>query len=360
MGSASEKSRVTRGVIVAEERGYDMYSAVRKEDLEGENQVSDTLDGMRRFGALAIIASAVACGSFGADKSAPSPSDGGVSDGGANDGLAPSDGASPIEDGGDPQKVKCGTTGELKLTSEITAPDLKEILSARAFGAKRVIGAAKATDGSIPRMFMRTVDTDVLVSDAPDVSALAGNSDDVHPFLTDLQRTLVFESNRSGTNQLFIVTRANANAPFALADVKPLVVDGSLSGETHEPWALTATIYFAFTVGSADRIYRGTLDVKDAIIKKPDAVTELDGTGSEQGHPVVTKDNLTIYFSAVVSGKTKIYVAHRASTNEQFGTPTLLDSSINTDAEAYPTWISDDDCELFFVRDKKQLYRAKR
>lgn len=68
--------------------------------------------------------------------------------------------------------------------------------------------------------------------------------------------------------------------------------------------------------------------------------------------PVVTPDELTLYFASERAGglgATDIYVATRASAVTGFGAPVAL-TSLSTAFFDVPTWVSADNCVLYFSR----------
>ena len=71
----------------------------------------------------------------------------------------------------------------------------------------------------------------------------------------------------------------------------------------------------------------------------------------DESFPVVTPDELTLYFSsnrANGAGLQDIYVARRASVSDNFGAPVNL-AELNTGTNDFPTWISDDGCVLYLM-----------
>jgi WD40 repeat protein len=96
---------------------------------------------------------------------------------------------------------------------------------------------------------------------------------------------------------------------------------------------------------------------------RPVRVTSIDDAGNE-GCPVLAPDELTIYFcSDRVGGfgDHDFYLSRRSSASEPFGAEFLVtdvDGLMNTSIPEGPTWVSPDNCELFFLRDT--LYVATR
>jgi hypothetical protein len=89
----------------------------------------------------------------------------------------------------------------------------------------------------------------------------------------------------------------------------------------------------------------------------PDPATFVD-------HPIVTADELTLYLATTAPNDTvpHIQTATRASIDEPFGPLTPL-HELDSPGGEYPTWISVDQCRLYFTRnigDRGDFYVASR
>jgi hypothetical protein len=89
-------------------------------------------------------------------------------------------------------------------------------------------------------------------------------------------------------------------------------------------------------------------------------------TPAAENNPVVTADELTLFFASTRPGGTgnhDIYEARRASVADGFGAPIEL-AGLNTTADDGPNWISPDGCNLYFSRFEPnvgfQLYMSTR
>jgi hypothetical protein len=80
-------------------------------------------------------------------------------------------------------------------------------------------------------------------------------------------------------------------------------------------------------------------------------VPGIDTENSWESFPVVTDDELTIYFLAYgASGDPwEMWVASRPSREVPFGDVHPL-VSLNTEAAEAPTWVSPDGCRFYFER----------
>ncbi len=165
------------------------------------------------------------------------------------------------------------------------------------------------------------------------------------PTLSGDALTLFFSSDRDGTFQIYVATRANTTSAFgAAALVSGLPTNAALTAPFLQGDG--STLWFL----NAGAIYRAAL-TNNAVTGSPVAVTELNAGG---GGPIaVTADGLTAYFSRAelpdgsVGGHQKVWMATRASTAAQFGNivpvPTLNGpDGVNDDI----TWVSNDGCEV--------------
>jgi len=90
-------------------------------------------------------------------------------------------------------------------------------------------------------------------------------------------------------------------------------------------------------------IYRATVDGAGTAL----AAATVSGlnTAAEESEPIATLDDKTIYFARKVSGKRKIYVAHRPSATGAWGAAAAV-GELNASADESPTWISSDGCRI--------------
>lgn len=146
---------------------------------------------------------------------------------------------------------------------------------------------------------------------------------------------------------LTLSTRANAQTPFqdgqpilASGDSFPhLVPDGSALYHTRAPM-----------MGGPPRLFRS---VRAGTFQPSSPVAGLDEIGGWGDiSPATTADELAIYFGSTRPGSTggiDVWVARRASKNAPFGKPTLVAEVSSPDFDL-PSWVSPDDCELYWTR----------
>jgi hypothetical protein len=144
----------------------------------------------------------------------------------------------------------------------------------------------------------------------PGVNSLSTEDD---PSCTADRLTIVFKSNRNGTDDLFLGTRGTTTASFA---VVPLDALNSATADESSP-EISAdgnTIYFV-----SDRLVAGSSDVYVSSRisggwSVPVVVPELSTAGNE-GDVAISPDELT----AMVSRSGKLSIATRTSTMAAFG-----------------------------------------
>jgi hypothetical protein len=96
----------------------------------------------------------------------------------------------------------------------------------------------------------------------------------------------------------------------------------------------------------------------------PEPMTSINSV-THDNSPVVTADELTIYFASLRSagsrGEWDVFVAHRDRRDEPFRAAAPL-AGVNTTGTEFPTWISPDGCELYLTRraDLRAIYVSRR
>ncbi len=163
--------------------------------------------------------------------------------------------------------------------------------------------------------------------------------------------TLYAGGNLASGNRIFKSTRASVDADFPpLTEVGAL--ESFLTFQEH-PYVLpnNRTMYFGASVDTTEwDIYRVSINA-DGSFGTPSIVfgAALALPGVLDWAPAVTPDELTMYFASTREGGRggyDIYLASRDSTSAEFGPPVAL--NVNDNENDLPTWISPDNCELYF------------
>lgn len=187
---------------------------------------------------------------------------------------------------------------------------------------------------------------------------------DTHPSpVTDPNR-LIFESGATGARAIVQATRAQLGQAFGTPT--PLFPADGGGAQTREPYVLGngSVVYFTMEpgdVGGRD-VYRASLDGGTWTRQIVAGVSQ----SLQDGHPVVTNDELAIFFSRgdLPTKPTAIWMATRADKNAAFVDAVPIAKLAGQDAgmptDDRPTWVSADRCTLFFVSNRSGAYRAYR
>ncbi len=226
-----------------------------------------------------------------------------------------------------------------------------------------------AADGvtAFSSFFVTAADEDIDEGPFPKAAALYSHAvvspeADTHPAPVDDDKLLFYEHGATGARAVARATRAQAGQKFTSVTLDVL---GLGSVQSREPYAIGdgTVLYFTRDTGtSASRdIYRASASGATWTI----ATVGLSSSANE-GHPVVSKDELTIFFSrADLDGPADIWMATRTSTAVPFsaglqtsGLAGVVDGGSPSDDR--PTWLSADRCTLLFVSNRSGAYRAYR
>jgi hypothetical protein len=114
------------------------------------------------------------------------------------------------------------------------------------------------------------------------------------------------------------------------------------------------TLYFSRLVISSFDVFKTTRS--GGTWNSPVPVSELNVPGVNDSAPTLTPDALTIYFGssrnsgdAGAGARSSVWVATRASVNDAFGAPRKV-TELDQGTEAFPSWVSDDNCRLYFSK----------
>lgn len=253
------------------------------------------------------------------------------------------------------------------------------------------------------------------------VSELNDGTDDVTPWLTADELTVMFSSTRpggAGGYDIYFATRTTPDGTFGMpqllngvntpqADTRPMMTaDGlKLFAEHHNGTdydinvATRASTSVSFSASMPDAMglnMAGQSDDSQTIL--PDGRTiyfrssrdgggtmhfytaswtgtswsmpvrptgvNLDSTEGED-YPFIAPDDLTLYFMSRRPGgmgSADIWRAHRASVVAGFGAPELV-AEVNTADGEVMGWVSADDCVIYFTRSStggQEIWRAQR
>jgi hypothetical protein len=164
--------------------------------------------------------------------------------------------------------------------------------------------------------------------------------------------------------RISLATRANVTVAFT--GLKPAANINNATN-TADPYLLPGgnVMYLASDLAGNLGLYRSAKVNGAFSTSTPVPGVNLD-TPAVENNPVVTPDELTLFFGSTRPGGTggyDIYEARRAHVADGFGAPIEL-TGLNTTGDDVPNWISPDGCVLYFSRLEAnvgyQLYMATR
>lgn len=169
----------------------------------------------------------------------------------------------------------------------------------------------------------------------------------------------LYASNGGGSmfDTLF-ATRTSATSSFgSLAAVTGLGGSGSNAASVVLPDG--SALYLTSGRSGTYQMYRTVPAGSAGAMEVPTLVTGADLSGSNNNvDPVVTPDELTLYFASFpTSGSENIYVASRTSAAVGFSAPVELPSLTVSTGIDVPTWVSADNCVLYFTAGPAGHYR---
>lgn len=323
---------------------------------------------MRRWvlGAAGMTCAAIACGGFlEVDEPIPSPD---RTDAGAPDAAAPDSSDAPDAGAGDDDADADAApfsgpacAGDLPFGDAIPLAELNElgeIASVRIAPGRTT--AMIALDAGPPQYF------DVYEGPFPRGSALYwALANDPYgelapvPLADPLEVLYEQAPIAAGTHVLMSASRQQPDQ--RLGAPTPQVLPMDAGANVTDPWSVAGTGVLYFTVEPGEL---GSRDVYRAE-RSGGAWTggPVSGLSSalDEAAPVVTDDEQTIYFARRDGAAEDIYVATRSSKTAAWGSALpLASATINTAAAERPTWISPNNCTLFFTSDRGGSWRAYR
>lgn len=172
---------------------------------------------------------------------------------------------------------------------------------------------------------------------------------EVWPTLSPDGLLLVFQSDRgaaAGTYHPYTSKRASTDAAFS----PPTFATALMDGDDHLYLANAHSLYFssaARTGGPGARdLWYAPIDSTGAT-GSPNLVVGGVNTDVAEVTPVVSSDELRIYFRRTVGGELDVYTASRPTPVDPFGTATAVPALSLASLNEIPTWISPDDCALY-------------
>ena len=174
----------------------------------------------------------------------------------------------------------------------------------------------------------------------------------VHPTVTANGLLILFQTNATGANEIYFSTRTTTLADFGSPQAVSNV--NAQGGENNAPYVSPdgQVLYFARKPVATpyNDIYRSTFG--GGGFTSGTMINEISEPTTDNTFPIATPDDLVLYWASTRTeggvGNYDIWTAHRASTSDTF-TDMRDVAELNTTAEEFPSWISSDNCTLYFM-----------
>ncbi len=178
----------------------------------------------------------------------------------------------------------------------------------------------------------------------------SASADTALSFATDhLEAYFASERGGSGT-EIYRARRPAQPAPFLGEALVAALSSAEGSWSPHIAESDRALYFARGEAGTRDLYvaYRASID--DETFGPPARLAELSSDGDDLS-PALTADGLTIVFASDREGSMNLYYATRASVDESFGEPVSLDA-INSPGIDTDPFITRDGCFLYFASDR--------
>lgn len=196
-------------------------------------------------------------------------------------------------------------------------------------------------------------------------TALDSPSSETTPEISGDGLTMYFASDRAGglgATDVWVATRPSRTAAWS-TPVAVAALNSAASEVNSAPAEDGRTIVLASNRGGAagDKIYRSTRPTTADPWSAPVLVAELNSATSDLG-PMLTANQLGVYFESTRSGNSELWVAHRVSVAQPFDAPVQITELASPGTDGDP-WISPDERHLYFASDRNgtsQLFESTR
>jgi hypothetical protein len=191
------------------------------------------------------------------------------------------------------------------------------------------------------------------------VAAVNSSTGGAFPSITADGLTIFLESDKSGAYQIYSASRTTLGAQFSAPSAVTIPTFMSSDGKNYVLPDESAIYFVSYRSGpGAGDIYRSQISA-GLQFGTPVLVPNVNGTSSDYD-PVVTPDELTLYFSSdrpdpAAKGTFDIWMAKRASLGAAFDPPVNV-QEVNSSAIEEPSWISPDNCRLYLYRQGADTY----
>lgn len=177
--------------------------------------------------------------------------------------------------------------------------------------------------------------------------------------------TMTLASARTGTlggNDIFMATRTSRTDPWSTPVHVPALSSTAPDGAATSPDGLTLVM-------DSERLGSSVLDIfitqraatTDAW-PAPQPIVTINSGGSSEGNPMLSPDQLTIYFDSNRTGDGEIHVATRTTTTGTFSLPLRVEELASSASDSDP-WVSPDHRTMLFTSNRdgtQRIWQATR
>jgi len=178
---------------------------------------------------------------------------------------------------------------------------------------------------------------------------------ETNPAVTGDLLELYFDSDRNGTTDIFVTTRASVDAPWdppnPVVELDTASFDGA-PGITPDGLIMFFTSNRPGGAGNFD-IWTTTRPTRTSPWAAPVFVPELS-TSDDDSNPQPTPGALAVWLGSKRNGATarQLYRATRASLIDPFSTPVMGELDVDPAIATSDPWVSNDGLEIFFSSDR--------
>jgi len=183
--------------------------------------------------------------------------------------------------------------------------------------------------------------------------AISGTRDEYRAVMSSDLLTLYVDRRRGFGTGYAIYAATRASRADAFGELSEVAAVNDPHGQTWEP-ALSpgGSLYFASTRGASSDLFVATRT--GARFEAPVPLVELNSADQEEA-PVPSADGLALYFATKHRGGADtsydVWVALRPTTDSRFEVPSMV-HGLNAIGDDLPSWISPDNCRLYFTSDR--------
>jgi hypothetical protein len=197
------------------------------------------------------------------------------------------------------------------------------------------------------------------------------------PTLSPDERLIVFESSRSLEPDAGVYANDRARIWRAIQQVNgasfDLPVIRGTFGQTDPAWSEGAPYLLPRPSAAETKVYfmsngrtpnAGSFDLFVTELNgfgAPGLITNIGGVNTTgfDGWPVISSDDTVLYFGREGAGNRHIYVSERVGPAiDDFGAPRLV-PELDGMHDQFPTWISHDNCRLYFMSNRPKTVPAE-